>query len=546
MKKFLTGIVFIAVAAAFCGCATTGSPSGGERDIDPPAVVKYSVEPFTTHFKETKIEIQFNELITLKDLRKQLLVSPPLDEFPDVRPAYGASKKMIIDLEKQELKENTTYIFNFGTSVQDYNENNPLLDFQFVFSTGDRIDSLTLGGIVEDAFEKGFKVGTLVMLYDMEPSDTVYTDSSVYLRKADYVTRITHEKDSTFLLTNLRPGKYKLIAIEDENNNMLFDQGTEKIAFYPDTITLPLKDSLGFYLRMSRPAPAFKAFRGIYKQPGLIQFPMSGGDGQVAVERAEPEFASSDTTFQHFLYEQDQLDTLNYWFTPQGEDSITFHLRHPSMEKTDTINVRLRNLKDAEFTLGFSKNSIELDEDIAMKASKPIAGIEPSKIVVMKKDSSFLDIKPIVDSTLKAFRFGIRPEEEEIYSVIVLPGAVRSIFREENQDTLTAKFTLKKIRDYGTVTLKMPNLKVFPLIVELITPDGKTVVKKQTLTRNAPVKFDLVPPGKYSFRIIHDINGNGQWDPADFLGNRQPEYVKYYPEEFEVKAFWDLEEVWNF
>ena len=119
---------------SFTDCAKKGSPSGGIKDSIPPVIVKSNPENYSINFSENEIRIYFDEYIKLKDLQKELIVSPPLKYPPTITP-LSTSKVLKIKID-DTLKENTTYSFNFGNSIVDNNEENAFKYFKYVFSTG--------------------------------------------------------------------------------------------------------------------------------------------------------------------------------------------------------------------------------------------------------------------------------------------------------------------------------------------------------------------------------------------------------------------------
>src|SRR5690606_31186767 len=118
--------------------------------ILPPKILKSVPENFSTNFTAKEIRIYFDEYIKIKDVQKQLIISPPMDTEPNITPLGSASKyiKIIIN---DTLKANTTYAFNFGQSIVDNNEENPYPYYKYVFSTGNYIDSLSVKGNIYDA-----------------------------------------------------------------------------------------------------------------------------------------------------------------------------------------------------------------------------------------------------------------------------------------------------------------------------------------------------------------------------------------------------------
>ncbi len=198
---------FLSLIMLVQGCAKVGTPTGGPKDITPPRYVSGEPENRSTHFQGKEISFQFNEFIQLKDLNRELLVSPPLKVKPDVR---LRDKSIKINL-KNELLPNTTYTLNFGNSISDLNEGNPLPDFEYVFSTGDEIDSLSVAGRAVNAFDHlSLKDQVImVMLYNN------LADSAPLRKIPRYIGRAS--KDGLFTINNIQPDTFRLIAINDVN-----------------------------------------------------------------------------------------------------------------------------------------------------------------------------------------------------------------------------------------------------------------------------------------------------------------------------------------
>jgi hypothetical protein len=182
LKNNLKYILFLLVLATV-SCAKRGSITGGLKDTLAPILKTSFPKNFSTDFKGTEIKLTFDEYIKLKDLRKQLIISPPMKNEPLILPT-NVSKYLSIKIN-DTLQPNTTYSFNFGQSITDNNEGNPYNQFKYIFSTGAYIDSLSIGGTVKDAFNKEVESFVSVMLYDVNDK---FIDSVVYNENPRYVT----------------------------------------------------------------------------------------------------------------------------------------------------------------------------------------------------------------------------------------------------------------------------------------------------------------------------------------------------------------------
>lgn len=222
--KYISFLLF----TGFClGCAQVGSPTGGPRDLDPPQVVESAPPNYSIHFKAKKILITFNEYIVLDNVNQELIVSPPMEEKPEVK---LRKKTLIIEFE-EALKENTTYTFNFGNAIKDLHEGNKLQNFEYVFSTGEVLDSMSVRGTLRYAETLAKPEDPItVMLYSDLRDSVPLTEIPLYVGRSD--------DSGVFSVNNLRPDEYKVFALKDGNNNLLFDLPSEEIAFLDTSLTV--------------------------------------------------------------------------------------------------------------------------------------------------------------------------------------------------------------------------------------------------------------------------------------------------------------------
>lgn len=226
--SFAASVVYysILILVLTC-CAKVGSPTGGPKDENPPEVIESDPENRATNNKSEQIEITFDEFIALKNLNDELIISPPMKERPITR---IRNKTLVIDLNN-ELKDSTTYTLNFGNAIADNNEGNSLPDYEFVFSTGPVIDSLSLTGSAVNAFNlKPEKEKVTVMLYDNLSDSAPYNDLPLYISRTS--------PEGKFAINNIHPDTFRLFALKDVNNNFKFDIPDEMIAFSDTLIIL--------------------------------------------------------------------------------------------------------------------------------------------------------------------------------------------------------------------------------------------------------------------------------------------------------------------
>ena len=523
-------IVFLFLLS-FTDCAKKGRPSGGLRDTIAPVILRSAPENFTTNFKNNEIRITFDEFIKLKDISKELIISPPLKYTPVITP-LSVSKVLKIKI-LDTLKDNTTYSFNFGNSILDNNEGNLFPNYKYVFSTGSYIDSLTLKGTAIDALLPETDFPTTVALYQVDQS---YKDSLVFLEKPTYITTTINETNN-FELSNLKQGTYQLIALKEQTRNYTFQPKTDKIGFYKDLISIPT-DSL-FELRLFKEVPDFKPTRPKLESSNRISFGYQGKTDNYQITL----LTQMEDDFQYQVLKQPGRDTLNFWFKPKvTKDSLVFVTKNKL--QIDTTTVRFRELYSDSLRLtAINDRLISLGDTLKLKANTPLVAISSEKISVVTKDSLAIDFVAQINTKENAAQIVFDKQEEQLYSITLRNGALTDYLSNTN-DSIVYRQQVKPIADFASLNLTLDNADEFPLLIELIDEKFK-VVKQTYLEANAPVFFEHINPGKYFIRLIVDQNKNKVWDPGNFLDKLAPEKVVYYPSIIELRANWSWSETFT-
>ncbi|MEO2099286.1 MAG: Ig-like domain-containing protein, partial [Flavobacteriaceae bacterium] len=509
-KAFLLLLVLLCTIQ----CAKRASPTGGPRDSIPPQLINASPKLNTTFFDKEGFTLTFDEYVSLKDVGKQLIISPPLNSSQyKVYPTTGASKKITLQL-KDSLLENTTYTFNFGESIIDYNESNPTSYLTYTLSTGATIDSLYIKGRVTDAFEQETETFISLQLY---PVDSIYKDSTIFTDKPLYVTSTL---DTTiYKFQNLRAGKYALVALEDKAGNYLFDQGVDKIGFIDRFIELP-KDSI-IDIRLFKEQTNFA-----WDEPYFVN------DHHVALayfgEYNEAPFKMvSDVpeSFEALVTKSRMTDTLNYWFRGAKLDSIKFELEIQDTLRTKTSFLK-EGIKDSLIITKATVGSLKLQSKLELASNLPITSVDSERVLVTNIDTLPIpaSLKVLENYDQIIVDFEVLPSD--LYNITLLPNALKD-FWGQTHDTLVFKTSTKKIEDYGNIYLRVQHKSPYPYIIELVN-NKKVVRRYDSLVPGNKYAFELLNAGKYTVRLIEDVNGNKQWDTGNFLKKIQPEHVIYY------------------
>ncbi|PHR73628.1 MAG: hypothetical protein COA67_02565 [Lutibacter sp.] len=528
--RFLYPIYSLVVLLMLDSCARRGRPTGGEKDLLAPILISAEPDHKSINFNTKKIRINFDEYIKLKDINKQLVISPPMDNQPIITPVGSASKFINIKI-LDTLKENTTYTFNFGNSVEDNNEGNPLEQFKYVFSTGSYIDYLSVSGTITDAFNKNPDEDVSILLYQVTEN---YTDSIIYNERPSYVA---NSLDSIgFELTNLKNGKYLMVALNDANNNYKFDPKIDKIGFLPDFITLPTDTT--FNINIFKEELPFKLIRPSEVKKGHLYFGYEGDPKGITIE---PLLKQSDS-FKSTLVFEKEFDSVSYWYTPIKADSIQFKVSHKSY--VDTVTVKLRSKEiDSLLVTNESRGILNLRDTFAISTNIPIHSIDKSKIKIMDKDSVNVTFTTSLDASKMKLKLNFEKKYNNRYKLNLLPSAVEDLFGNIN-DTLNFNASTKHPDDYGIINFSLTNIENFPVIIQLVD-DSYKLIEEVYATENQILKFKYLDPKNYTFRVIYDTNKNGKWDSGNFLKRIKPEKVKYFDKIIEIRANWEEHEDFN-
>ena len=535
MTKKILGILFLFVIVLVSyQCAQRGTPTGGPKDVTPPELVRAEPPNMTANFKEQKIRLYFNELVKLKDIQKQLIISPPL-KYPPVLSPLGNANKFVEITIKDTLEPNTTYTLNFGQGIVDNNEENPIPFFTYVFSTGDYIDSLELAGVVKDAFKKEADEFISVMLYKIDSS---YTDSTLYRKPPNYITN-TLDSAVIFRLKNLKEGKYALFAIKDVAGNNIFDQKTDKIGFIKDTVELPT-DSI-YLLNLFKEVPDYGVAVPSMVAKNKISFGYYGDGSSINIETLTEIPDSVKTT----VVKEREKDTLNFWFTPFNMDSILFAITNETLKISDTFNVKSRKVGLDSLQVSMNqKGNLEFGQPVNLHVNIPLIAFDSTKIKLIDKDSLKVASYIGLDSLENQLNFDFKVDPSQNYKLELLPGAITDFFENTN-DTLVFNLRTKSVADYGNLTLILSgNTITYPIIVQLINEKGD-LKREIYATQPQSFEFNNLNPGKYNARVVFDSNENGQWDTGNYLKKKQPEKISYFPTTIELRANWEEIKTFN-
>lgn len=588
-SKSLYYIFIIIAAAVMYSCANIGNPSGGPIDKTPPIFMRSNPTPNAVNVKDRKIEIFFDEIVTLKDPSTKIIVSPAQTEMPRMS-ALG--RKVTVELV-DSLLPNTTYTIDFSNSIQDNNEGNAIDNFAFAFSTGSVIDSMRVSGYVLDS-------------RTLEPMQSVVVglqsnlaDSAFHKEKLQRVA-LTNDRGQ-FTIRNVSPGSYHIFALKDLDRDYKFGNPTEDIAFL-DSIIVP---SIGsreaadtVYNDLNEIDTIMRATRPAYF-PNDILLSMFNEDRKsqylannlrVDSTRISLTFAAASDTLPS-LSIVGRNDVPDQWYTlerSQTNDTLTYWIRPPHLVSADTLIVATTylhtdtasNLSWGTDTLKFTfqrqkakkkKKNEETDSleqirfmelhplangtqevyaPLLLQTGTPIERYSREAFHLQRKlqnDTTFYpaEIKSIAlrDSTLSRRDLMLKVDWEPgaAYTLAVDSLAMTDIYGLQTKP-LKVDFNVRKMEEYGNIVFNIPAVRD-SAIVELL--DGTDKVVLHTPVKSHRAELLNLLPGKYYARLFIDRNGNGKYDTGNYDMHLQPEETIYYPGAINLKKNWDVEQTWD-
>jgi Bacterial Ig-like domain len=517
---------FIIILFTITSCAKRGTITGGKKDTIAPVLKSSFPKNNSIKFVGNKIILNFDEYVKLKNVDKQLIVSPPLKYKSEIFPSTP-SKEITIKI-KDTLQPNTTYSFNFGQSIEDNNEANPYKQFKYVFSTGNYLDSLSIAGKIKDALNQKEDHFVTVMLYE---ANNKLKDSAVYKEIPRYLTN-TLDSLKFFKIDNIKPGKYSLLALKDKNGNNKFDPKEDKIGFQKQYITIP-NDTV-FQLELFKEKLPFKALKPKQTSGNQILLPFEGDyrNTKVILKNGETILPTIVTKF-------DKKDSLQVWYKPIKSDSLKLIVTREKFLENFKFKIKDQK-KDTLSFIPSHTNEIDFRTTFSIRSSVPITKFDKTKMKLTQKDSKLVDFEPIYDDINQELKINFKKDPSEKYAFLAIPGAILD-YLDRKSDSIKFKFNTSKTTDFGNLKVVLEKVNRFPVIVEILNSSGK-IVAVEFSDKKTTIEFNLIEPEKYTLRLIYDDNKNKEWDSGSYLKKLQAEEVIYFPKVIDVRANWDVEQ----
>jgi hypothetical protein len=527
-KKFLfvTTIIFF-----ICGCANIVTPTGGEKDLIPPEIIQERPPNKSINFNSKEIRISFDEYIVLRNPLRQIIISPPLTPSPE----YQIKQRTLLIKLPDSLNPNTTYTINFGNSIVDNTEGNPLPGYQYIFSTGSFIDSLFITGKVTNAFTNEPVKDVTVMLYAQQD------DSLPYKSRPSYFARTS--ENGVYRISNIKANDYKIFALKDENTNYIFDQPSELIGFKKEPVNPADTIQQDIKVFLNEPEEQ-RLINTITQYPGRMVMIFNMPVGEITYA---PLSGSQLPEIKYQEFSADR-DTLFIWAADTTLDSLNFVVLHNDAV-LDTLLVPIRRGRTQDptqfnYTISTGRSgAMPPGDSIRINFNNPVHSIDTSLISVLKDSLTAQQLQiNYTDTNTRRVVIDFPSEENTKHHLIILPGAFTDIYGNQN-DTINQQLNIRSLRDFGSLSLIFNPGDTANYLIQLI--DLKGNIAREVKYENRQINFELLNPGEYRIKAITDENNNGRWDTGNYLRNKQPEDVLFFNETITIRANWFVDQTWN-
>lgn len=512
-------------------CAIRVTPAGGDKDTTPPKLLSAAPDNGTVHFTARQVRLEFDEYVQLNDLQAQLFVSPLTVTLPVVR----VGKKSLLIEVPDSLQDNTTYTINFGKSIVDVHESNPLEDFRYVFSTGPFIDSLTLSGEVRSASDLEGAKGITVMVYRKR---AIVDDSLPFKERPLYYAR-TGEK-GMFRIFNMRAGEYVVYAVEDKNGNFKCDGPSEEaIGFLAAPVSLPGDSVISMKVWQEYPETVrvIRTIR-VNRSSAVMVFNKPCRDCRLTDLSRKPIAAPA-------VRRSPTGDTLTY-YALNNEDSVRV-LAVLDTQVVDTVLLSLRTergvsdkpLKNRWFT----RDTPALtgpEGRLVLQSAHPLRSDTVSAQLQEDSSKAVKGLLKVVDAQQGMVELVYPWKETVTYTLTLVPADAKDIFGAA-ADTTVIRFKVPDESSTASLSLKVDGLKKGGRYIVQLLNDKADLIKAWPITNDTLIISKYLQAVTARIKVIADLDNDGRWTPGRYLTKQQPEPVWFHTEPVTLRANWELE-----
>ncbi len=566
MKRFLPLLIIVGACLLplfFPSCAnTTQAPSGGKKDTIPPLIIDIRPLPGAVNVpvEGASFDFVFNEYVTIKT-PANIVLSPPMAHQPKSR---LRGRTLHVSFE-EPLQPATTYTITFTNAIADANEGNMFPGYTYVFSTGEKIDSMMVTGTVVDCQTLApVKDATVLLHRDL-------ADSAILLHRP-YATVKTDDW-GFFALPFIQDTVYRIYAIKDANNDYIYDAGSENVAFIdslirpvmiahdtvPEMLKYDMLDTLRCLARRSE--YELKLFREKPSRQFIVNKERTAERSAYITFQAPGAWIDSlwirgyraDQVISQFNILQDSLEL---WINSRRAVPDTMQI-YVNYRKTDSLGrltptqeiVRLplannkrtyskttrRDLKHNDticvFSLQASPETVE-QNGFELEFNYPIITEHFDSVqfysINTRQRQSRAEFSVERDS-LNLRRYILRPKDRLMPGFEYRMKLPYRAFRDINgfwSDSTVVSVSLPSDETLSSLDLELSGVDR-KLIVDLLGEKRDKVLRSFITERDGTLHFPYIKAGRYSIRITEDRNRNAINDTGSLLEHRQPESVVF-------------------
>lgn len=545
-------------------CAQVKPLTGGFEDTIPPNIIRSLPENFSSNQEEPVFIFEFDEIVDVSKLKEKLIISPYYDGSFEIK-----SKKNTVSLIfDSAFNKNTTYIFNFADGLVDITEGNAAVKSRFVFSTGDKIDSSFVSGVVTNPLKNQVVEGALVGLYQKKDSIDLFHTKPTYFSFTD--------ENGFFIIENIKAKDYTIYSYQDENKNFKSEYKKESFGFINNLISV---DSFVNKVHIPLYAEDLTTLKVQAKRDKGDVFDITYSkkvESLVVLSDENINWSLNDNTLLRFY--KKNLEKDSSLVVVRANDRVGYEI-------TDSVYVSFsgNQKRDFELDLDIDWSSQNIDDTVlfTMSFNLPLIKTEfkvdvlidtvlipekffYNKVISLENNKIIGEFAVLIDSVElflknkreKVIKDSLGFENDSIYRVVsgyykrLNPKIISFLipkgeFVSITKDTLGVTSQELRVRgkDYygdfsGEVKGVNKNKKYF---VELVDENFSTIYKNEILFPF--FSFKSISPGKYYLRVVNDVNDNFEWDYFGIKSKRQAERVFYYQEEIEIRSNWSVEDV---
>lgn len=562
----VTGIAAILIFPPSCANTST-PPEGGPKDTLAPILVEVVPPINSLHhpvdIKHSTVSFEFDEYVVLNNPNSYIFLSPPQSKPPT---AKIKGKKVVVSFT-EPLDSSQTYSLSLGEAIKDNNEGNPFPPYTHSFSTGSYVDSLFVSGNIVEASTM-LPMSNMTVLFHTDLSDSaIYKVRPRAAAKSDlwgYFTVRNLPVDSV----------YRVYAIQDLNNNCIYDPDQEMVAFLdtlvrptgvmrpglPELVPVMMTDtaacqarptqiSLSMFMEVSQ-RQLLRSRERVSRRQMYLKFaaPYPQIDSMI-LDGISPD----KLILEHNFYQ----DSITIWINDQGPIPDTLQMRLSYMRTDDTLNILMpvtdtikmirpkgkmvenrwgEMVEEADTLAAYEVDASpeKIDQDgIIIEFESPMICTPFDSITITSKNTREQIVPApftVEKDTANIRRFILRMQDKMVAGYEYTLRIPDSLFMDIDGiycDSLVKTFSLPQDENLSALIVETSNVNE-KYMVELVDEKRTNVYRTYHIDSAAVLNFPYLKAGRYSLRITEDKNGNGQIDTGDLLEHRQPEKVMMF------------------